>query len=167
MMKKMIFLLVSFIIGLLVFKKNDSIIIPSDAIRVRIIANSNSIKDLYEKKKIKEELKDDLYQLLSDSNSSLDAKKKITNNMNKIREVIEQKTSNYQIKFGKNYFPKKIYRGVIYNEGEYDSLVITLGKGLGENWWCVLYPPLCMIDDNNITSDVEYHSLIMDLIHQK
>ena len=61
-MKKIIVILISLVIGLLVYNKNDEIIIPSDAIRIRIIANSNSIKDLYEKKKLKDDIKDDLYK---------------------------------------------------------------------------------------------------------
>ena len=84
-----------------------------------------------------------------------------------IDKLVSSKTDDYQLNYGRNYFPKKVYKGVIYEEGEYDSLVITLGKGLGENWWCVLYPPLCLIDDNNTTSDVEYRSLVMDLISKK
>ena len=64
-----------------------------------------------------------------------------------------------------NYFPKKSYRGILYPEGEYESLIITLGKGLGENWWCVLYPPLCLIEDNDTTSDSEYRSFILDILN--
>ena len=63
-MKKIIFLVISVVIGILVYQKNEKIIIPGDAIRVRIIANSNSIEDLYSKKKLKDEIKNDLYALV-------------------------------------------------------------------------------------------------------
>ena len=165
-MKKIIFLSISVLIGILVYNKSDEIIIPSDAIRVRIIANSNNINDLYEKKKLKEEIKSDLYNLVKDADNSVNARESITNNMDKIKELIAARTSDFKINYGKNYFPKKNYKGVIYQEGEYESLVITLGKGMGENWWCVLYPPLCMIDDNADTSDVEYRSLVLDLLNR-
>ena len=165
-MKKILFLSISVLIGILVYNKSDEIIIPSDAIRVRIIANSNNINDLYEKKKLKEEIKSDLYNLVKDADNSVNARESITNNMDKIKELIAARTSDFKINYGKNYFPKKNYKGVIYQEGEYESLVITLGKGMGENWWCVLYPPLCMIDDNADTKDVEYRSLVLDLLNR-
>ena len=148
----------------MVYNKNEEIIIPMDAIRVRIIANSNSAIDLYEKKMLKEEIKSDLYNLVSHANNSEEAGASIKNNIDMIKEIVNNKTNNYKIDYGKNYFPKKVYKGVVYPEGEYDSLVITLGSGQGENWWCVLYPPLCMIDDNNTTTDVEYRLLVTRLL---
>ena len=164
-MKKIIFLTISVVIGILVYQKNDEIIIPSDSIRVRIIANSNNIEDLYKKKKIKEEIKKDLYDLVKDVSNSEDASKSIENNLDKINNLVSSKTNDFNITYGMNYFPKKTYKGVLYNAGNYNSLVITLGKGLGENWWCVLYPPLCMIDENETTTDVEYRSFVLDMLH--
>ena len=164
MLKKIVFILISVIIGILVYKKNDEIIIPSDAIRVRIIANSNSIQDLYKKKKLKEEIKNDLYNLVNNAKSSSDANDVINNNIDLINNIISNKTSDYKLNYGNNYFPKKLYKGVIYPEGEYKSLTITLGSGLGDNWWCVLYPPLCMLEDNYDTNDVEYRLLVSDML---
>lgn len=163
-MKKAIFLIISIVIGILVYKKNDEIIIPSDAIRVRIIANSNNINDLYEKEKLKNEIKDDLYNYIKSANSSLMASKNIEDNIDNINNLVANKTNDFKITYGNNYFPKKVYKGVIYPEGEYKSLVITLGSGLGNNWWCVLYPPLCMIEDSDNTSDVEYRFLISNIL---
>jgi stage II sporulation protein R len=163
-MKKIIFLSISILIGILVYKENDEIVIPSDAIRVRIIANSNSIEDLYAKKKLKNEIKNDLYNIVKDVNSSIEANKKIEDNLLEIDKIVSSKTSDYKINYGMNYFPKKNYKGVIYPSGEYRSLVITLGKGLGENWWCVLYPPLCMMEDNPDTTDVEYRSFVLNML---
>ena len=79
---------------------------------------------------------------------------------------MSNKTGDYSIKYGMNYFPKKVYKGVVYPSGNYESLVITLGSGLGDNWWCVLYPPLCLINDNQTTNDVEYRSFVYDLINK-
>ena len=164
-LKKIIFLSISILIGVIVNNKNQDIIIPSDAIRMRIIANSNNIEDLFIKKNLKDEIKDDIYSLIKDVNNNSEAGKIIKNNLNKIESIVSDKVSDFKLDYGLNYFPKKSYRGVIYPEGEYESLVITLGKGIGENWWCVLYPPLCLIDDNNTTSDVEYRSLIYDFLN--
>lgn len=163
-MKKIIFIMISVVIGILVYQKNDEIIIPSDAIRVRIIANSNSIKDLYEKQRLKEDIKEDLYNFISSSKSSMEADNIISNNLDNIFDIVSKKTNDFDIDYGLNYFPEKIYKGVLYPEGEYKSLVITLGSGLGDNWWCVLYPPICMIDDNETTGDIEYRSLVFDML---
>ena len=163
-MKKIIFLCISVIIGILVNQKSEEIIIPSDAIRMRIIANSNDIKDLYEKEKLKKEIEKEVYDLVSNSNNITNAREIIRDNLEEIKKIIGSKVKNYNIKYGNNYFPKKIYKGIVYPEGEYESLIITIGKGLGENWWCVLYPPLCLINDNDTTSDVEYRSLVLDIL---
>ena len=163
-MKKIIVLVICILIGILVNKKTDEIIIPSDAIRIRIIANSNNIEDLYEKEKLKNDIKGDLYNYVKDADSSFVAGENIKKNIDNIRKLISQKTSNFKLNYGSNYFPKKVYKNVVYPEGEYDSLVITLGSGIGDNWWCVLYPPICMIDDNENTSDVEYRFLVSDLL---
>ncbi len=165
-MKKIIFLTIAFIIGILVYKKNNEIIIPSDSIRFRIIANSNDIKDLYKKKKLKKEIESDIYNLVINANNISDARSDLENNLDKIEELVSSKTNDYSIKYGMNYFPKKTYKGVIYPSGNYESLVITLGKGLGDNWWCVLYPPLCLIDDNNTTSDIEYRAFVYEIINR-
>lgn len=163
-MKKIIFIVISIVIGILISKKSDEIIIPSDAIRVRIIANSNNIKDLYYKRKLKDEIKEDLYSFVKDANTSSEASLNIQKNIDSIKKIVAQKVSDFKIDYGSNYFPKKAYKGVVYPEGNYESLVITLGEGLGNNWWCVLYPPLCMIDDNYSTSDVEYRFLVSDIL---
>lgn len=164
-MKKVIVLVISIIIGILVYKKNDEIVIPSDSIRIRVIANSNSIKDLYKKKIIKDNIKNNLYKLLSNANSIESANDLVKDNINNIKDIVSKQTNDYEINYGLNYFPKKIYKGVVYPEGDYKSLVITIGSGLGDNWWCVLYPPLCLIEDNDTINDVDYRLLIQDILN--
>ena len=163
-MKKIIFLCISLLVGVLVYQKNNEIIIPSDAIRMRIIANSNSIHDLYEKKKLKKEIENDIYNLIKGASNSIEARNILRDNLDNINTLIGSKTTNYKLDYGMNYFPKKTYKGIIYPEGNYESLVVTLGSGLGDNWWCVLYPPLCLINDNETTSNVEYQLLIKKIL---
>lgn len=163
-MKKIIMLAICFVVGFFVYNKNTEIIIPNDSIRIRIIANSNSIEDLYNKKKLKEEVKDSIYNIVSRAKNFNEAKELIENNYSEIDKLISSKVNNYSISFGKHFFPKKVYKNVVYNDGEYESLIITLGDGLGDNWWCVLYPPLCLLEDNNSTSNVEYQLAIKKLL---
>jgi len=142
-------------------------IIPSDAIRIRIIANSNDYNDQKIKMDLKSELEPYLFNLIKDAHSSNEAKYIINNNLSSIDNFIDSKVNNqnYKINFGKNYFPKKEYKGIKYDEGYYDSLLITLGDGLGDNWWCVLFPPLCMIDASAST-DYEYKSFVVEMINK-
>ena len=84
-------LLICCVIGIMIKNKNEEIMIPSDAIRIRIIANSNSISDLYEKKKLKEEIENDIYNIIGNARSVNEARFSIKNNMDKITYI----TSNY------------------------------------------------------------------------
>lgn len=157
-------------IVLLINKKEEYLIIPNEAIRVRVIANSNDEYDI----KIKEELKDKLNikinSLLNKALNISDARQIINSNLDFINSFVEKSLkelnykTDYSINFGMNYFPKKIFKGVLYNSGLYESLVITLGNGEGPNYWCVLYPPLCSIDIDK--EDIEYRSFIKDLLNK-
>ena len=69
---------------------------------------------------------------------------------------------NFNINIGNNYFPDKNYKGVKYQAGYYDSVVINLGDSKGLNWWCVIYPPLCLIEED--TEQVEYTSLVSEIL---
>ena len=67
-----------------------------------------------------------------------------------------------------HYFPTKTYKGITYDEGNYESLLVTLGSGKGDNWWCVLFPPLCLLEaeESSDVKDVEYKSFIKEIIEK-
>ena len=80
---------------------------------------------------------------------------------------MKNESYSYTLDYGMHYFPKKEYKGVIYEEGEYESLLVTLGEGNGKNWWCVLFPPMCLREaEENNTDDVEYKSFIKTIIEK-
>ena len=159
-------ILIYIIIGNVV-ATND--IIPDDAIRIRVIANSNSEYDQNIKTKVKEILEYKMYNLLKNTTELEQAREIIKNNIDGVDRDInsffkkEQYLLPYNVNFGLNYFPKKEYKGIVYKEGYYESVVVTLGEGLGDNWWCVLFPPLCMIEAEEST-DVEYTTMIKTII---
>ncbi len=165
-MKNILFVCVAIVVLVLISnymtKEN---IIPSDAIRIRVIANSNTIEDQKLKKEVKTELEKYLYKKLKNVDSVENADKIINKEIPKIKNIVNKYTSDYTLKYGMNYFPKKEYKGIIYDEGDYKSLVITLGNGLGNNWWCVLFPPLCLLEAEEST-DVEYRSYVIDTINK-
>ena len=161
-MKKLIlFLFALTIIGLYLTKKPvEDVIIPGNAIRFRIIANSNNFED----QEIKMIIKDEIIDYMKHNNyHNMDRSKIIESikNDHNIEKIITKYTANYDINYGFNYFPDKKYNGINYKSGNYESLVITLGSGLGDNWWRVLYPPLCFVDENN----TEYKSIVKEIIN--
>ena len=165
--KTIILVFIAIIITLLVKNKSEDVIIPKEAIRIRIVANSNKNLDVSEKMKVKSNVEREIYSLLKNVESIEQARDIINNNLDRLNIVIEDTIDyDYDISFGNNYFPRKTYKGVVYDEGIYESLVITLGEGTGDNWWCVLFPPLCLLDSNETTDDVEYQFFVQELIEK-
>lgn len=141
------------------------ILIPNNAIRFRVIASDNTLASQQQKIQVKELVEDELNEMMSQAKTSEEAKTLISQNLQSIREKVNSVTKDNQVNFGQNYFPSKEYHGVTYPEGNYESLVITLGNGTGNNWWCVMFPPLCLIETNQSNlDDVEYKFLIKDLL---
>ena len=134
-----------------------------------MIANSNSEYDQNIKKIVKDDIQNKMYTLLKDTTNVFEAKQIISDNLdnidNEINTILKSLNYNlsYDVNFGLNYFPSKEYKGIIYNEGYYESLVITLGEGKGDNWWCVLFPPLCLIEAEK-SDEVEYTSFVKELL---
>ena len=164
-MKKIIFGLLAVLIICLLYKKEEFVIIPNDSIRIRVISNSNNVSDLYKKNVIKSDIEDYLYSLLNGVNNISEAREIINNNLGNVDNIIlENGVSKYQVNYGLNYFPKKVYKGVVYQEGNYESIEIKLGEGIGDNYWCVLFPPLCLINENEDTEDVVYQLYVKELL---
>ena len=144
-------------------------LIPEDAIRIRVIPHSNLYVDQNIKNEVKYLLQDDMFNLLKDVKGVNNAKEEIENNLpileNKITNLFIENNYNrpFNINYGLNYFPEKEYKGIIYEEGYYESLVVTIGDGAGDNWWCVLFPPLCLMEAEDNT-DVEYKTLVGELV---
>lgn len=164
-MKNILFILL--FIFLLVGISNvvtENELIPEDAIRIRVIAASDKKEDQELKLKIKNEVEKYLYEQLSNVDNINDAHIVIKNSLVNIDKIVNKYTDDFNINYGLNYFPEKEFKGIKYKDGEYQSLVITIGNGLGNNWWCVLFPPLCMIEED--TTDVEYRSFIVDTLNK-
>ena len=158
-------------LSLLIYSKLDTeeLLIPDEAIRFRVIANSNSSIDQNTKILVKNDLEKEIANDLRSSNSINTSRQILSTNVPKYKSLVSNtlKENNinetFKINYGLNHFPEKEYRGTIYKEGDYESLVVTLGSGKGDNWWCVLFPPLCLLEaeENN---DIEYTSYVKELI---
>ena len=165
-MKKMIPILFVFFL-IYGYANKEEILIPTDAIRFRVIANSNDEIDQEVKMKVKEAIEQEVNKLMLEAKNSEEAKKLINENMEHIQQIVNQYTTDNKISFGVNYFPEKEYHGVTYPSGEYESLVITLGNGVGNNWWCVMFPPLCLLEaKHENTDDINYKFYVQEIIEK-
>ena len=144
-MKKVIIVLF-FLTLIFLNSKEEEFIIPDDAIRFRIIANSNNFDDQATKIEIKNNVEDILKEKLLLTNNKEEAKEILKNNIPEIKNMINNYNISYDINYGNNFFPEKKYKGVTYKEGNYESLVVTLGEGKGDNWWFLMFPQLCLMD---------------------
>ena len=136
-----------------------------------MIANSNEKEDQYIKEKIAANLRKNLKTLTFTPKEINSTRQQIKETIPTFRETIEKtlkevnSEATYTINYGQNYFPEKEYKGVKYPAGEYESLVVTIGDGLGENFWCILFPPLCLLDgEETKTEEIEYTSFIKEII---
>ena len=172
-MKQYIYLIIAIIVmGIVYINVNaDEVVIPDSAIRVRVIANSDSLYDQNMKLKVTEYLQEYLAPILIDADSIEEARIIINGKLDEINDNIGKMfldsdyDLDYSVSFGDNYFPNKEFRGVKYKAGNYESLVVTIGTGSGDNWWCVLFPPLCLLDATDIDGDdVEYKLWVQELI---
>lgn len=162
-MKKVLTILLILISIILLNRNND---ISNDIIRFRVIANSNSSKDILIKEKIVSEISDLIFV---DNKSKEEARKNINNSIptieSKIKKLFESNDydKDFKISYGLNKFPKKEYEGIEFEEGEYESLVIEIGEAKGNNYWCMLYPPLCFVD-NNEEDNIEYKFRLLEAL---
>ena len=173
-MKKIIFIIIVFIISIFVYiNVNAEIVIPNNAIRIRVLANSNNVIDQNIKKEVSNYVSKYMYVKLKDVKDVGEANTIINDSISdlndKIKDIFNKNNydMNYSINFGDNYFPDKSYKGILYKKGNYKSLVISIGNAEGDNWWCVLFPPLCLLEADELdTGEVEYKTIISEMIEK-
>jgi len=167
-MKKIIILIALAFASVYFCNNNDHLEIPYTSIRLREVANSNSKEDQEYKLLVKEKLEKLLSNLFEKKETYENMDNTIIENEKSITDIIEKTMTdnnikmNYSYNYGLNYFPEKEFKGVKYPSGNYNSIVVKLGEAKGDNFWCVLFPPLCLIDEN--VEDYEYQSLIKETI---
>ena len=134
---------------------NEAVIIPSDAIRLRILANSDREEDQRVKRLVRDDVNAEITKWVSALTSKQEAKQVIQEGLPELQQIAEnvliEENVNQSVKveFGVVDFPTKLYGEFLYPAGEYEAILITLGEGKGANWWCVLFPPLCFLDFSN------------------
>lgn len=149
---------------------NHKSLIPSEAIRLRVIANSDSAQDQWLKRKVRDEVVAEMKRWALQPKHIEEAREMIQSKLPLFKQIAQQTLHTYgvqdsvEVTFAKVPFPTKLYGDQVYPAGEYEALRITIGEGKGENWWCVLFPPLCFIDMSSgeaIPKAVPEHSTML------
>lgn len=136
-------------------------------LRIHIRANSNDEEDQAVKYKVKSAVIEYLTPYVSECENKSQTIRLINSKKNSLEEIANkillQNGFNYKSKVGvKNeLFPTRVYENCTLEEGFYDAIIIELGEAKGDNWWCVVYPPLCF----TATKNVKYKSKILEIIN--
>ena len=121
----------------------------NEYLRIHIRANSNEDVDQEVKYKVKDAVVEYLVPFVSSSKTKAQAEEIINGILSEISlvadGVLKANGFNYgaRAKINNEKFPTRVYDGLTLSEGYYDALIVELGEGVGDNWWCVVYPPLC------------------------
>lgn len=165
-MKKTIILISILLIAYINYEKQDYLL--ENSIRFRVISNSNSAEDILIKQKVSKKISNIIFDK---GDTKENVRDNIIKNINEIEKEVGQVlgdnnySKEFNVNYGYNYFPEKKYNGKTLKEGNYESLVVTIGKGRGDNYWCILYPPLCMInEDDGVSNKIEYKFKIVEYI---
>ena len=132
----------------------------NELIRFHIRANSDMEEDQALKLKIRDEILKEMKMKFKDTETIEESREVIEANMMEMKSitegVIEKEGKDYEvnISLGQDNFPTRKYGNLVLPAGEYETLLITLGEGKGQNWWCVMFPPLCFVD---ISHSVAYN----------
>lgn len=139
-------------------------------IRFHVLANSDSEEDQELKLKVRDEVINYLEPKLKESNSISQSEKIIKSEEDNLiyicKSTIKQNGYDYDVSINLGYskFPTKQYSSVVLPAGEYKSLKIIIGKGQGKNWWCVMFPPLCFVDEQNNVIDKETDEKLREVL---
>ena len=131
--------------------------ISNSVFRLHVIANSDSDEDQALKYKVRDKVLEYMNEIAKDCTSKEDVIILAYEYQDKFKEIAENviKENGYDyavnIKIGNFEFPTKYYGDISLPAGYYDALRIEIGKAEGQNWWCVMFPPLCFVD---VTSGV-------------
>lgn len=125
--------------------------IPEEAIRLRILANSDGPRDQWIKQQVRDRIMKHMNAWAVKPATIEDARKEIRAHLDELERIVGEELERlgvderYTVFYGETSFPAKLYGTRMYPAGEYEALVVTIGDGEGRNWWCVLFPPLCFV----------------------
>lgn len=144
----------------------------SDYLRIHIRADSNSDEDQNVKYVVKNAVVQYLAPFLAQATTKSKALQIVEKHLDSIKEVcnsvLRSQGKNYlaTVKLCKEDFPDRRYQDLTLSAGVYDALIINLGSGSGNNWWCVVYPPLCFVEGVSGSQGLVFKSKLLQIISE-
>ena len=132
--------------------EKDCSAVRSKVLRLHVIANSDSAEDQALKLKVRDALLLQGGEVFASGSTKESAEKAACKNLQSFLQTAEKtirengKSYNVCISVGKSSFPTRVYENITLPAGEYDALRVVIGEGKGKNWWCVMFPPLCILE---------------------
>lgn len=129
--------------------------VPEQSIRLRILANSDTPEDQQLKRHVRDRVIESVKQWSSDANNADDARVIIRHHLPELQGVVNRTIQEEGYKYPASVelratdFPTKMYGTQVFPAGQYEAVRIAIGNAEGQNWWCVLFPPLCFTDISN------------------
>lgn len=142
-------------------------------IRLHIVANSNNDADQSVKYRVRNAVVEYMRERMGSLGNKTAAKEYVGSHTSELETVAnsvlsrEGFTETARVSVGKFAFPTKRYANVILPAGYYDAVKIDIGKAEGENWWCVMFPPLCFVDDSKGEMDEEYMNVLKEELSEE
>lgn len=130
--------------------------IPQEAIRLRILAHSDAPLDQWIKREVRDVIVEEMASWANAPQDIDTARQMIQDRLPELAQLIKQTLKDHGFAYGAQAelgivpFPTKMYGTEVYPAGDYEALRVTLGDGQGQNWWCVLFPPLCFVDSEMV-----------------
>ncbi len=159
-------LLTAILIFVPMFSKSEE---NTEYLRIHIRANSNSQEDQRVKYMVKDAIVEALIPILAEAETKQEAEELIKANFSYIdsvaNAVLASEGFSYKGKsrLDREEFPLRAYDDITLPAGEYDAVIVDLGSGKGDNWWCLVYPAFCFTNSTNSTNYV-YISKIWEII---
>ncbi|WCN38045.1 stage II sporulation protein R [Aneurinibacillus uraniidurans] len=129
--------------------------VPEQSIRLRILANSDTPEDQQLKRHVRDRVIESVKQWSSEAKNADDARVIIHKHLPELQGVVnrtiqeEGYTYPASVELRATDFPTKMYGTQVFPAGQYEAVRIAIGNAEGQNWWCVLFPPLCFTDISN------------------
>ncbi len=139
-------------------------------LRIHIRANSNDQCDQDVKYIVKQAVVDYLVPYIANCNSLDDAIAVVSDKLDDIQQIADDTLAcngysyTSTVSLCEELFPDRVYDGITVPSGVYDALIIELGSGEGDNWWCVVYPPLCFVGSYSSGDSIVYQSKLQEII---
>ena len=143
-------LVMTILIGSITTFATDCSQIREDVLRLHILANSDTDEDQALKLKVRDRILSESSELFENPTTLEEAKSSVIDHIEKVRQTAQDEVYangyDYQVnaEIVNMYFTTRQYETFTLPAGMYDAVRITIGEAKGHNWWCVLYPPLCL-----------------------